>query len=103
MALQKAKTLSTGAVAEYHKIYRININWHDKNSEVVMVSYVDQGERENGASFFGDAVVNLSFNGDDFPFTSSGNNQEQAYDKIKESKLDEEGNETNFFADALNV
>lgn len=109
MALKLATNNPYDGVAQdcYYKIVEINTNWLEKSSHVVMLGYLDQTARQELRQPIVSKVYDWS--GDEFPFTLEaldleGNNQIKiAYAKIKESKLDEDGNETNEFASAIDV
>lgn len=108
MALQKFKEdrFGNGGI-NYWKIIETNINWLNKNSHICLAGYNSKISRENLKQPM-DSVF-FDWNNDDFPFDINILNQENeniihiAYEKIKESKLDENNNETNFFADAMDV
>ena len=105
MALQKLKDdpYGNGGI-NYWKIVETNINWLDKFSHVTLAGYLSRDARLAEKRPF--EIQSFNWSGDEFPFGLDILNQEDenivhiAYNKIKESKLDEEGNETNFFADA---
>jgi hypothetical protein len=107
MALLKKKQdpYGNGGI-EYFKIIETNINWLDKTCHITLAGYVNQKARDEGKQ----PIESESFNwaNEEFPFDleklnlKDENTVKVAYEKIKESKI-EEGKETNFFVDALNV
>lgn len=103
MALKKSKTLATGVVGEYWKIVDLNINWLTNQAHVAMCLWVDQQARLDGKQPL--ESQSFDWSGTNFPFTDEEpqNERATAYTKIKESNLDEEGNEQNWFADATDV
>lgn len=107
MALLKTKTQPTGTTCEYWKVIETNINWLNQSAHVSLAGFLDQAARQAGKQPL--EAVSFDWSGEDFPFTLSVLDQENentvkvAYEKIKESKLDEEGNETNFFVDAIDA
>lgn len=84
MALQKTITTDFGIDATYHKIAQLNINPHERQSHIEMLSFTDQQARIDGhqplRSFIYDWI------GDEYPYSTdeaSSNFIEQAYIKIK--------------------
>lgn len=87
MALCKQLTTEFGITANYHKISLININWHIKECEVQLDSYVSKEAREQGASpiitrrfFYLSSRPNIE---DNFDFDMEQNIVAQLYAKIK--------------------
>jgi len=109
MALIKSTNLPYDgeAVEAYWKIIETNINWLTKSSHVTISAWIDQEARENGKQPF--ASKSFDWSGADFPFgietlDEEGNNAVKiSYTKIKESILDDEGNETNEFINSVDV
>jgi hypothetical protein len=104
MALIKNKEVNnSGVTGEYWRIVETNISYESTSARVVLALYVDEQARTDGKSpiYYQDFV----WSGDEFPFSiselSEANPVHIAYVKIKESKLDDEENETNWFADAV--
>lgn len=87
MALNKITKTSNGLEMSYHKVVRLNINWLDKQSDVVVYSYQDKAQRNAYPVNPMESFVR-SYSGADFPFTVEGNNVEQAYAKLIESKME---------------
>jgi hypothetical protein len=106
MALEKIKEIDNlGISGDYHKIVETNINWASRGSHVTLATYLNQQARLDGKNPL--ETTSFDWSGDEFPFdlptldAEGMNTIKVAYTKIKESKLDEEGNETNWFADAI--
>jgi len=109
MALIKQKKLNNGVVIDYFKIYRTNIDWHNKQISVVIAGFLNKESRMEGVELMD--VVNLNWSGTEFPLTESGGTLEELYTKIKESKMIDVIDETtgevsgqeesNFFVDAV--
>lgn len=103
MALIKEKTLNSGVTGEYWRIIETNISYQSQLAHVTIGLYKDKQARLDGKDTL--ATQSFDWSGEDFPFTidelTRCNPVQLSYIKIKESKLDEEGNETNFFADAI--
>jgi hypothetical protein len=100
MAIQKEYTLPhNGDVVNYWRIVRLN-HLAKNGTEIVLAGF----ESKDKSDQYGDnalkEVKNFQFEIEKSYFTN-GNAYERAYELIKESKLDNEGNETNFFADAI--
>lgn len=88
MALQKSIASPYGIEANYWRIVRINENFNG-NVEVYLAGYASEQARRDGKEPLD--VKNFQF--DERDATRAG-----VYSLITESKLDEEGNETNIFA-----
>ena len=105
MALLKSKAdqYGNGGIS-YWKIIETNINWLTKNSHCTLAGYVNQQARLDNKQPL--ESQSFDWSGDQFPFSLDVLNQEDenvikvAYGKIKESKLDENNVEQNWFADA---
>jgi hypothetical protein len=88
----------------YHRIIEININYSTRSSHVAMACYINRQARLDGKQPI--KTQSFDWSGDEFPFdtvvlSEDGINAVSvAYEKIKVSKLDEEGNETNVFVNA---
>jgi len=101
MALIKSTTLpyDGDAVSAYWKIIETNINCVAKSSHVTIACWINKQARLDGKQPF--TSQSFDWSGDDFPFSmelldEEGNNAVKiSYEKIKESKLDENGVETN--------
>lgn len=108
MALYKQKEDIYGnSGIKYWRIIETNIDWANRQSHITLAGYVDKQARMDGKQPL--ECVSFDWNGDDFPFSINVLDQEGenivrvAYEKIKESKLDEDGNETNWFVDAEDI
>ncbi len=108
MALYKQKEDIYGnSGIKYWRIVETNINWAQKASHIVLAGYVSKDARLAEKQPL--ECISFDWSNEDFPFTLDILDQEGenvvkvAYEKIKESKLDEGGNETNWFFDAENV
>lgn len=106
MALKKSiKVNGWNITADYWKIVQVNIDYLNKQSHVVLALYLSQEDRTNGDKPLPESR-SFDWSGDEFPFdlavlSEEGENSVKvAYEKIKESKLNDEDVETNFFADA---
>lgn len=105
MALKKTKTAGTGNTGEYWKVAQCNMNTLDNSCHITMCLYKDEASKDAGCGVMDS--VSFNWSGDDYPFPVSeldktGKNPIKiAYGEIKKSKKDEEGNETNFFVDAI--
>lgn len=91
MALKLEKTYK-GVVADYWKIIEIKSIIRRDETEVTLALYKDKQTRDEDILNHL-KVERILINGLDYT-------RETAYDKIVESKLDEEGNETNDFVSA---
>jgi len=98
MAIKLVKQTPYGISVEYWKIICTDINWHNKLAKISLIGYIDETARLTGKHSLSSEV--FTFEGDNFPFLFEKNIVETAYIKIKESKLDEEGNELNEWAKA---
>jgi hypothetical protein len=91
----------------YYKIVETNIDWLKKTCHVVLAGYYNERARIDGKQSI--ECIAFDWQGNDFPFDIETLNEEGhnvvllAYQKIKESKIDENGIETNPFANALDV
>jgi hypothetical protein len=94
MGLKKSKELRTGATGEYWVAEAKN-NMVVGNTGVLMLLFKDKAARDEGKMFLErvsvDNVAGTYLNG------------EQVYDAVKISKLDDQGVETNWFADAEDI
>ena len=103
MALIKQQEQSSGVTGEYWRILETNISYQSQLARVVLGLYKDKQARNDGKETL--HIESFDWSGEDFPFTidelTRCNPVQLSYVKIKESKLDEEGNETNWFADAI--
>jgi hypothetical protein len=104
MALIKQKEAhNTGAMGEYWRILETNISYESKLSRISLGLYKNKQARLDGKAPLDYQYFN--WDGENFPFTVEELNNSNpiaiSYERIKESKLDEEDNETNFFADAI--
>jgi hypothetical protein len=95
-----------GDIDGYWKIIETNINWLSRGSHVTIACYVNKQARIDGKQ----PILTRSFDWsgqDDFPFDLELLDQENenvihmSYEKIKESKLDENGVESNEFVNAV--
>lgn len=92
---------------EYWKIVQTNINWLNNTSHVVLAGFLNQQTREDGKQPM--QLENFDWSGDDFPFSIEEMNKldnnvvKIAYEKIVESKLDEENKETNIWVNATSI
>lgn len=108
MALQKHKNDQFGNGGyNYWRIIETNINWASRSSHVSLAGYLTQEARQNDKQPM--EVVSFDWSGENFPFDlpvldgEGMNAVKVSYEKIKESKLDDKGEETNWFADAEDV
>lgn len=107
MALQKEKATQFGIGASYWRIAETNINWDSAHCNICLFGYVNEAARVSGSkpvvqeSFIFDGA-NFPFVGLDFSSTTLNQVFGAIYSKIKQSKM-ENGQETNFFADASDV
>ncbi len=101
MALLKNKELLTGQHVEYWTIGRPDVVWRPdaKIHAVNMYAWVNKAAKDTGKSIVGEACVVVHV---DLPIGESINVAD-IYAAIKEPKPDEDGNETNWFADAEDV
>lgn len=101
MALQKLKTLFGNDFA-YHKIIGFETNLLTGKIHVKLGVYKDKAHRDLNDKDFAQietVILNLS----SMPEELYNSAFTQFYSDIKASKLDEEGAETNYFADAIDV
>ena len=88
MALCKNLVTEYGITASYHKISKIDINWHTKQCEVQLDSYFSKEAREQGKlpilerRYF--YVSTRPENEDNFDFDPEQNIVSQLYAKIKQ-------------------
>lgn len=83
MALQKTIATTYGVNATYHKIALTNINWHNHQAHIEIISFADQQARNEGKA---PLVVNaLDFDADTFDFEPTDNIVEEVYNKMKET------------------
>lgn len=105
MALKKLIDIDNkGIQGSYHKIIETNINWLNRDSHVVIATYLDQQARSNGRSPL--TSVGFDWSGAEFPFEIElldevGENVlHVAYEKIKLPILNEEGSDINIFSNS---
>jgi len=98
MALQKTKQLNNGFEVSYWRIVRLSHLAKD-GTEVVLGGFKNKETSDNLGDQAIVDVANFNFDLDKSLFLE-GNAYEEAYKLIKESKLDEDGKETNWFADS---
>ena len=96
MGLEKTRELPEGYSANYLRIGEFHFNKDTNNVSVTLLLYKDKISRDGGASFIGNPI-SKSFTLD------LSEVLDLLYPKVKESALDENGNETNEFADAKDV
>lgn len=107
MSLQITLTTNYGVNATYHKVISTNIDYLNQSAHVVLAGYSDQTALTNGNQPL--TVTMFDWSGIDFPFTVAAQDAAGAdtlglsYTKIKQSKLDSQGVETNFWVNAINV
>lgn len=97
MALQKTKTIKGHEYTDaYHKIVNCDVK-----KGLVYVSTYSSKEAAQTRNNMLDGRETIKVNFDITALEAEGMNPLKfAYTKVKESKLDEEGNETNWYADA---
>ena len=81
MALQKDIETQYGVTLSYWKVTRLNIEWHNKISEVFLAGWPSQQVRDNGVEPF--EYKSFVFRHDDWPFTVDGYNVTEAYERLK--------------------
>ena len=107
MALIKEKTINGGRdTISYWRWIQTNRSDIKKESHYVLGGWKDKAERNAYPNFPRDSY-SFDWSGEDYPFAidtlkeASVTDYDIAYHKAKENKLDENKNETNFFADAI--
>lgn len=98
MGLIKTKILSNLDEITYFRIVRLNHVSKD-GTDVVLGGFTSKAVSDQIGDLGIKHVDNFHFGLDKAIFISD-NPYQRAYELIVESKLDEEGNETNFYADA---
>ena len=94
MALQKEKELANGTVGNYW-VAEPRVNALNKQTDVIMLLFKDKETRDSGKQF----IIRERVPSIEGTYLTG----EQVYVAIKESRLNEEGIETNWFADAEDV
>jgi hypothetical protein len=88
-----------GLNTTYWAIETINLDFVSKIANVTLLGYVSEDSKKINHDPNTDRE-DFEWRDDQFTFTKGGNNIEEAYNKIVEPKLDEEGNNTNEFSTA---
>ena len=107
MALQITLPTNYGVNATYHKVIKSDIDYLNQSAHVVLAGYADQNACANGNQPL--SMTIFDWMGSDYPFSTSAQDAAGAdtlglsYLKIKQSKLDSQGVETNFWVNAINV
>jgi len=105
MALLKTKIIERGEQVTYWRWIQQNRSDINKDCHYVLGGWKDKAERDT-YPHQPRIQQSFNFNGEEYPFSIEALSEDGkndcciAYEKVKESKLDEEKNETNFFADA---
>ena len=102
MALKKEKTLPTGHVIEYWRVVETNINYVDRVARITLGGYLNRASRLAGARPA--ETIAFDFSLETFPFDvatlDTKNPIKIAYIEAKKSRLDANGQETNWFVDS---
>lgn len=101
MALILNRPWKYGLNTTYWTIETISLDFPSKIANITLLGYVSEDSKKVNNDPNTDRE-DFEFRGEEFTFTKDGNNIEEAYNKIKEPKLDEEGNNTNEFSTAEN-
>ena len=105
MALKKTKTLPTGHTIEYWRVTMTNIDYVERFATIVFGGYLNRAARLAGAQPA--ETITFQFFEDNFPFDVANldtkNPLKIAYSESKKSRLDNAGNETNWFIDATDA
>ena len=107
MALQITLITNYGVNVTYHKVISTNIDYQNQYARVSLAGYVDANAASNNLEPL--IITMFDWSGTDFPFTVAAQDAAGAdtlglsYSKIKQSKLDTHGVETNFWINAINV
>jgi len=108
MALKlKKPSPYNGTEVEYWMISTAFIDYLRKHAEISLSGFVNKTARDAGKSPV--LIRSFTWDGDEFPFneellTLEGNTlRSLSYKKIKESRLDEKGKETNEWTKSLDV
>lgn len=93
MALQKQKDTQFGIKANYWKIVKTNIDWHNKKANIIMVGFENKASRQaNNAPL---SQTNFEYEGTveigdkvlvPFPFLPEDNIVAKSYELIKQTK-----------------
>lgn len=100
MALLKSKPWKYGLTTEYWSIDEPNINYFAKTAHITVMGFRSENAKkvENEQPT---ETLSYDYSGDNFPFVKGENTEAKAYALVTENKLDGNGNETNFLADAI--
>jgi len=101
MALLLKRDLNnSGVEVEYWAITDFNIDWFASVARIEIGGFLNQETRLAGKNPL--VKVSVEWAGDDFIFQKGGSDNLLAvsYTKLKQSKLDNDGNELNIFVDA---
>lgn len=100
MALLKTKPYKYNLETTYWAVDELNLNYANKTSHCVLFGYLSENSKKVNNEQPTE-TISFDWSGNDFDFIKDGDNITKAYTKIKLSKLDEDGNETNFFVGAV--
>lgn len=101
MSMFKEKDWKYGIKVSFWTIGEVNINYVGKYARFVVFGYRSQEARIAGEEVL--ETIGYDFNASNFPFVKGEDTEAKCYEIVKQSNIDELGNETNFFADSIKI